>query len=289
MSFVFALKERDRSSSWRASDYFVDRRMIIGVVLGEWDMRIMRLLFENKIVSREQIGNRFFPNVSKDTVNRRLHKLVDISLIKKTTAYVGRGAISGYSLTQHGLAKITPTLPYAVKTKATRSECPLHDIALNDIRGAFEAKPTVQGYYTENVLQTSIDFKDDEWFQPFIELNSDAMAEVDSKVGMLHLSIRFAHGKAFCRFLAPEFDLTYKSHRRYRRKLNAYYGQRKIDGVLYVCADEYILCTLRKLDSEAAERHHSEHQLYLALLDDVTGAVGEVDFTNANNGIFCVR
>ena len=195
----------------------------------------------------------------------------------------------GYSLTPRGLAKITPTLPYEVKTKATRSECPLHDIALNDIRRAFEAKPTVQGYYTENVLQTRIDFKDDKWFQPFIELNSDAMAEVDSKVGTLYLPIRFAHGKAFCRFLAPEFDLTHKSHRRYRRKLDAYYGQRKIDGVLYVCADEYILRTLRKLDREAAERHHSEHKLYLALLDDVTGAVGEMDFTNANNGIFCVR
>ena len=128
------------------------------MVLGERDFKIMRLLFENKIVSRKQIGSRFFPNVSKDTVNRRLRK-------------------------------IAPTLPYKVKTKATRSECPLHDIALNDIRKAFEAKASVQGYYTENVLQTRIDFKDDKWFQPFIKLNSDAMAEVDTRIGVLNLAI----------------------------------------------------------------------------------------------------
>ena len=103
---------------------------------------------------------------------------------------------------------------------------PLHDIALNDIRKAFETKATVQGYYTENILQTRTDFKNDEWFKPFVELNSDAMVAIDSKVGTLHLAI--------------EFDLTHKSHRRYQRKLNAYYGQDKIDGVLYVCADEYI-------------------------------------------------
>ena len=275
MRVAFSIRERGKRPSWRTSDYFVDRGTVIEVVLGERDMRIMRLLFENRIVSREQIGSRFFPDVSKDTVNRRLRKLVDIDLIKKTTVYVGRRAISGYSLTQGGLAKITPTLPYEVKTKAMRSKCLLHDIALNDIRQVFESKRTVQGYYTENVLQARTDLQANEWFQPFIELNSDAMTEVDSRVGTLHLAI--------------EFDLTHKSHRRYRRKLNAYYGHRKIDGVLYICADEHILKTLCKLDHEAAERHHSDHKLYFALLADVTGGEGKMTFTNASKDIFCVR
>ena len=102
--------------------------------------------------SWEQIGSRFFPNVSKDTVNRRLRKLVDI--------------------------------------------------ALNDIRQVFEGKHTVQRYYTKNVLQTRIDFKDDEWFRPFIEFNSDAMAEVDSRVGTLHLATSLRSWRLFARFLA---------------------------------------------------------------------------------------
>ena len=275
MATVFFVEGRGRSQRWRVGDLFANNRTLTRVVLGDRDWRIMQLLFENKIVSREQIGNRFFPNVCKDTVNRRLRKIVGLGLIKKTTAYVGRKAISGYSLTLNGLDKIKPTLPYEIKTKATRSECPLHDIALNDIRKAFETKATVQSYYTENILQARIDFKNDEWFKPFVELNSDAMVAVDSKVGTLHLAI--------------EFDLTHKSHRRYQRKLNAYYREDKIDGVLYVCADEYILQTLHKLDNKAAERHACDHKLYLAMFADVTGAEKEMTFTNAGRDIFRVR
>ncbi len=275
MSVVFAVDRQAKHPSLRMSDYFARDRVFTRVVLGERDWRIMRLLFENKIVSREQIGNQFFPNVCKDTVNRRLRKIAGLGLIKKTTVYVGRRAISGYSLTLRGLTKITPTLPYEVKTKATRSECPLHDIALNDIRKVFEAKDKVQSYYTENILQTRIYFKNNEWFKPFVELNSDAMTEVDSKVGTLYLAI--------------EFDLTHKSHRSYRRKLYAYYRQQKIDEVLYICANRYILHTILKLDAEAAERHHCHPRLYFALFDDVTGKHDELRFTNANKRIFCVR
>ena len=136
MTVAFSVGEQARNPSWRAGDYFVSGRTLTGVILGERDFKIMRLLFENKIVSREQIGSRFFLDVSKDTVNRRLRKIAGLGLIKRTTTAVGRKVIWGYSLTQRGLAKITPTLPYEVKTKATRSECPLHDIALNDIRKA---------------------------------------------------------------------------------------------------------------------------------------------------------
>ena len=67
-------------------------------------------------------------------------------MIKRTAAVVGRKIISGYSLTQRGLAKVKPTLPYEIKTKDTRSEYLLHDIALHNIRKAFAAKATVQGY-----------------------------------------------------------------------------------------------------------------------------------------------
>ena len=96
-----------------------------------------------------------------------------------------------------------------------------------------------------------------------------------SKVGTLHLAI--------------EFYLTHKSHHRYQRKLNAYYRENKIDTVLYICADEYILHTLCKLDSKAAERHACHPKLYLAMLVDITGGRGEMTLTNASENIFRVH
>ena len=234
----------------------------------------MRSLFESKVMSREQINNQFFPDVSKYTVNIRLHKIMSLGLIKRKPIAVEHGVFYGYSLTQKGLAKIKPTLPYEVKAVRASSECPLHDIALNDIRRAFEAKSSVQNYYTENVLQTCDEYRDNEKFLPFVELNSDAMAEVDSKAGMLNLAI--------------EFDATHKSKSRYVKKIDAYYEKQEVDGVLYVCVNKYILHTLQRIDKEVSERHECDPKLYFALLDDVTGAVGEMAFTNVCKGIFCV-
>ena len=258
----------------RNVNIFEARRHTTNVILGERDFKLMCLLFENKIISRDQIHEQFFPDASKNTVNRRLRKIISIDLIKRRSIAVGRRVIYGYSLTQCGLAKIKSRMPYEVKSRATRSECPLHDIALNDIRMAFEAKASVQNYYTENVLQTCDEYRDNEKFLPFVELNSDAMAEVDSKAGMLNLAI--------------EFDATHKSKRRYSQKVNDYYEKQEVDGVLYVCVNKYILHTLQRIDKEVSERHECDPKLYFALLKDVTGASGEITFTNVDEYIFCV-
>ena len=235
----------------------------------------MRLLFESKVLSREQINNQFFPDVSKHTVNRRLRKIVDLGLIKGKPVATGQKIFYGYSLTKRGLAKVKPILPYKVTATRSSSECPLHDLSLNDIRKVFESKDAVQRYYTENVLQTCTELQNDEKFQPFIELNSDAMAEVDSKIGVLNLAI--------------EFDATHKNKRRYNEKIDDYYVENGVDGVLYICANKYILNALLKVDNEVSERHVCDHKLYFALLEDVTGSTGELTFRNADKHIFGVR
>ena len=250
------------------------RKKFKNAVLCSRDLRIMRSLFEGKVMSREQIGNQFFSDVSKHTVNRRLRKIVDLGLIKGKPVANGHKFFYGYSLTQRGLAQVKPLLPYKVTATRSSSECPVHDLSLNDIRQVFESRSGVQHYYTENVLQTSIDLQNDEKFRPFIRLNSDAMAEVDSKAGVLNLAI--------------EFDATHKSKQRYSQKIDDYYVEYGVDGVLYICANKYILHALLKADREVSERHACDHKLYLALLGDVTGAREKMTFTNANRDTFCV-
>lgn len=254
---------------------FDNETVPVKVSLGERDFKLMCFLFENKIASQEQIGNKFFPNVSVQTVNRRLRRLIGLKLLTRMSVIMGRGAIYGYSLTPRGLAKIKQLLAYEIKTTSRLSECPFHDIALNDIRMAFDSKSAVKNYYTENVLQTSTDLCSNDKFRPFIELNSDAMVEVDTKVGVLNLAI--------------EFDTTHKSKSRYMHKLKAYYGKRIVDGVLYICTNEHILRMLLRIDKEIADRRRCHPRMYLSLLTDVVGKRDELTFTNANKYIFRVR
>ena len=250
------------------------KRRFDNIVFCERDLQILCMIFESKIMSHKQIGNLFFPNVSTQTVSRRLQKIMNLGFIQKNPISVDNKIICAFSLTHCGLAKIKPILPYEVTTESKSSECPLHDIALNDVRQAFEAKDAVQNYYTENILQTCKEFKSDEQFRSFIYLNSDALAKVDSKVGILNLAI--------------EFDRTHKSKDRYLKKVNSYYVMRGVDGVLYICASKHILNLLLKVDKEIAERHKRAHKVFFALLEDVTSVTDKLIFTNAKKATFTV-
>ena len=62
------------------------------VVLGERDFKLMISMFENKIISRDQISREFFHDVSINTVNRRLRKLVGAAL-GAASSYLIHGAL----------------------------------------------------------------------------------------------------------------------------------------------------------------------------------------------------
>ena len=243
------------------------------LVMGR-DLRVLQFLFEHKVLSREQIHLYFFSGVAKRTVNRRLRKILNLGLIKQVFIPTRQGPIYGYSLTQRGVNQIKFSLPYKVNGKSSQSYCPLHDMALVNIRKAFEARNSVQGYYTENVLQTCSDFKEGPQFRPFVDLKSDGLAFVETKIGVLNLAI--------------EFDAHRKSHQRYRKKIDDYYWNRKVDGVLYICSHQGILNALLRADKEVTHSHHCESKVYFALLDDVTNAKKEMIFRNVEKYIFKV-
>ena len=251
------------------------------VLVTERDLKILRHLFEHKVVSRKQIGAHFFGNAVKATVNIRLAKLLGLGLlrrifIERETQIDKHGLKNtfGYSITQKGLSLIKSSLPYKVKTRIIHSDSSLHDVALVDIRKAFESKKSVKTYYTENILQTSPNLKSDTSFQPFIKLNSDGLALVKTKVGILKVAI--------------EFDSYPKSDKRYRKKLDDYYWESGVNGVFYICADKYTLRSLCKLDREIAKSHSCDLKVFFALLEDVISPNKEMTFHNADMCIFKV-
>ena len=252
----------------------LNRKSKGNVLVTERDLKILRHLFEHKVVSRKQIGSCFFGNAVKTTVNIRLAKLLRLGLLKRRFIENESKNAFGYSITQKGLSLIKSSLPYQVKTQIIQSDSTHHDVALVDIRKAFESKKSVKTYYTENILQTSPNLKADDSFQPFIKLNSDGLALVSTKVGILKLAI--------------EFDSYPKSDRRYRKKLDDYYWESEVNGVLYICADKYTLRSLCKLDREVAKSHSCDFKVFFALLEDVVSPNKEMTFHNADMRIFKV-
>ena len=244
------------------------------VILMDRDFEILKFLFESKIVTKDQLQLYFFEGVSNSTVNRRLHKILSLGLIERIPLDIGQKTVYGYSITLEGLNKIKCLLPYKCE-KIHQSDYPLHEAILVDIRKAFERRNSIKNYYTENVLQSCTEFKNDTRFYPFVELNSDGVILIDTKIGILDLAI--------------EFDAHQKSDEWYRDKINDYYFRRNVDGVLYICANQYILDALLKVDGEVSRRHRCYPKMYFALVDDVIHAKDEMIFKNVKKRIIRVR
>lgn len=244
-------------------------------LLTQRDLEILQLLFEHKIISRDQIGLYFFSDVSKRTVNRRLKKILDLGLIRRIPIETKEGTIYGYSITEKGMGKIQSLLPYETNHKGTQSYCPLHDMVLVDIRKAFEARNSVQDYYTENVLQRNSEFHEDHVFHPFIELNSDGVVCIKSQEGVLHVAV--------------EFELHKKSMERYKQKLDDYYWKRSVTGVFYICSHEGILDALFNADKDVSKRHSHSSKMYVSLLGNVLHCNDEMTFRNVEDFSIEVR
>ncbi len=244
-----------------------------GVILTERDIKILQFIFEHKVVSRDQINIYFFDGASKSTVNGRLKKIFELGLIQRMLIEQGKRVIYTYSLTPNGFNKVKPLIAYGTQGKVTKSYAPLHDMILVDIRKAFEFKDSVKNYCTENILQSCPKIADE--YQGFVNLKSDGVVCVETKVGILNLAV--------------EFDSCVKSKKRYHKKIDAYYWESKVHGVLYICATSYVLNALHKVEREVSQKHQCSSKIYFALLNEITMDKKELIFRDIENYIFRVR
>ncbi len=246
------------------------RRRCKRTVITQRDLKVLQFLFEHKFVSRDQIRSYFFTGTHRSIVNDRLKKILDFGLVRRTPIEKDQKIIYGYRLTLEGLNRVKTFMPYITHGKVNKSYAYLHDMALVDIRKAFENRHSVKSYYTENVLQSCSEFQEE--YQAFLDLNSDGMTLVETKIGTLKLAI--------------EFDSSTKSKERYRKKVDAYYWEQKVHGVLYICKNSYILNVLHKIDQEISQKHQCSSKMYFALLNDITTDKEELIFRDINSYVF---
>lgn len=236
------------------------------------DYKILQLLFEHKVLSRNQIQKHLFDSASKQCVNYRMKKLANADLTERVAIVLGSKPKYGYSVTNFGMKLIEPQLPYKVTRKIFRSECFTHDATLFDIRAVLAQKSMITDYITENILQCCEAFKDDEALRPFVDINSDAAVSVQTKVGEVRLALEYERSK--------------KLVARYNDKLDQYYRTSGVDGVLYVCDSGEIQNLIWKSDRKISGNHQCDPKVYCAQLNDVLASKEEILFHNVDGYIF---
>ncbi len=233
------------------------------VILTSRDEKLFHLLFENKVLSLEQIENDIF-NIGRKTIYKRLKKLTDAKLISKTPHLFGKNRpASLISLTPKGARTLSLSkldlARYGIKL---RSDSIVHDLLLAKIRGVLEKQEKVLEYKTENMIALE-DSLDNNLFGLFVELGTDAAVK-------LQLTPKWK-----C-WIPIEFELAVKSINRCKEKLQRYYLENSIVALFLIFESHFLLKRYQELEKEI-DRNKCQKVFYLEI-KELLNAKGKVSF-----------
>lgn len=234
-------------------------------MLAERDKQLLVGIFENRIMSAEQIGAEFFPAVARQNVLRRLRKLARYGfLVRRMVNPLGTGDVSAFSITPKALERVKAQYPFRVVKDYCKSDSFEHDVELVSVRNRLCKFRSVASYYTENVLQACEDFSGTDLFEPFKNQNTDAAIEVRK------------NGKTTV--VGLEFERSEKTFHRYTKKLFGYYSDERTAVVLYICKSQAIQRVVARAETSVMGSNHP--RCFYALLDDVLQSNEKCIFKN---------
>ena len=214
---------------------------------------------------------------SKQVSCLRLSKIMGRGLIQRSFVPIRDRAASCYSLTQKGFGIAKMVIPYELAGNSTQSDSPLHDVELVNIRRCLESRECITEYFTENLLQTAEEFRENSKFRSFIQLNSDGFMRVKKTV----------EGKEKKFKVAVEYEGSRKSLQRYKKKLRDYYSEYEVSGVFYICSEPTILKTILKADDEVCKKDEEKGtKVFATLLKEVHSEAEKIIFKGACHGSF---
>ena len=242
-------------------------------VVTERDVRIMQFAFEQRALSFEQIHRRFFELTKQPTVHYRLGRLIKDGYLSKYGQTRNGPLIFVYGLKGKGFDKAREGYRFEIAEPYFKSDSPLHDISLTDVRVRLEKYQMFADYISENMLQACSGLANSPEYQPFAQINSDAVLVLKGP------------NKKFR--VALEFEASSKKGFRYRKKLMQYYLSPEIVAVFYVCRDRHIENLIRNADAEFESQFESK--IYTCQEDVVHSGISPLPFTNRKNATFLLK
>lgn len=224
---------------------------IKGIYLNERDIEFFRYLHSVKIATYEQIHRDIYSDYKLDSVGKRLRKIENNGLLK---TYRARTLLDGRVLVTMTKKGFNYFVKDGLERRAElKSDAVQHDLALVDLRSKLLKQKRVRKYLTENELQTWGYILNDYRYSDLVELNSDAVIEVEFPRATLKVPF--------------EYDACQKAGYRYEDVFGKYYRRDDIQLVLYVCKSQGIMNQLMKL--EKSQLKSNRPKFFYALMQDI--------------------
>ena len=194
-------------------------KRIKSIYLTKRDKDVLHYLFENRGATISEIKNMFFSKTSRKNVSRRLKKLQNAKLIKMDTS-IDLKCRYFYYITNDGLELCYPKNS-SIKGMRLKPPNIEHDFTMSKIRNIFSKSRIIFNYYTENMLfHNYYQLQLNEILNTEDALIPDALIETKDENGPIYTAI--------------ELEISEKGPKIYKKKIQDYYFNSKIDYVIVI-------------------------------------------------------
>ena len=237
-----------------------------GMVLTKKEEGLLHYLHAVKVSSYQRIKRDIYPTYHIRSVCNRIYRLEDNHLVRGDCNRSINGGERTISITNKGFAEY---VAQGIESRSElSSESVLHDLNLVDIRSRLMKAKKISSYYTENQIQTWGIAGFDRTLTSFVNLNSDALVE-----------IQFSSGS---QLIPLELEMHLKAKDRYEQLLKRYYQRDDVFLILYICESQNILNKVREME---ATLFKSEQPKFLYKLKQEFDTDAYLEFTNCNGNI----
>jgi len=234
------------------------------IEVNDRDLLLFLYLQSCKIATSNQI-NRDFYKKSIQIVRRRLAKLWQNKLIAVVGKGLDRSRPHAYSLDDRGFEILKRYFPDKFFIQRFKSNSPMHDLMLVDLRHVFSSKKMVARFWMENEIQTHSKFVEDFDLSTFRRLQVDGL-------------VKLVNDRNDVMFSPVEFESTAKSQNRYFDKLKKFYEVDAIETVLFVSQNLQIQDLVKKVEREKFPLETKK--FYYALFDEIKFDSEKITFKN---------
>ena len=234
------------------------------------DCELFEYLFLHKVATTSQISRDIFHTTSVRDLLKRLRKLIRWNYIQRVTVEVGK-PIFAYHLTGKTFERY---FSKRVKRRwiQLKSDSPLHDVKLLDIRRRLLKSKKVELFLTENALESKLDSPCDFPVDAFVEMHSDGAIIFKNNDRKFNVAI--------------EYENSSQGSPRYEEQFMEYYADHDIKGVIYIVNGKSLYDRLKKIDLQFCTNRKSK--LFFGEISEVLNSEGTLEFPNNTGEVLCI-
>jgi len=200
-------------------------------------VKVLATLFEQKVCDFRQLRALCLDDVSKSMARKLMRQIISAQYVEATLHHrTATLPVHLYRLTPAGYNKLLWYCEHLPEYKQIKSNYKEHDLALTDVRIAFQQFKECRCYVSENILRSKLLEESSSALTNIRTVNADAATLLSLNGSLTWSSI--------------EFEKTLKSNYRYSERFKRWYANSELKLAILISASQQIQDKLQEIEKE---------------------------------------